>query len=149
METCSGIVCQECDIHLEMRPIYPASVCATFQQAKTPCGKMEGKIIVKNPSGTSKAWDHFGFYKIGNQILKDKAVCKICRQECKYTGGTSNLNQHLLKHHSEIFRSMPSSSGVKKSIQSQITSMMKKPIVKISSAAHSCVYRIYCRIYFW
>lgn len=70
---------------------------------------MEGKIIVKNPNGTSKAWDHFGFYKVGDQVLKDKAVCKICKQECKYTGGTTNLNQHLYKHHSELFSAGSSS----------------------------------------
>ena len=96
---------------------------------------MEDKIIVKNANGTSKAWDHFGFYKVENQIFKDKAICKICKQECKYTGGTTNLNQHLLTHHSEIFNTMPS-SGVKKSIQAKVTSMMKKPIVEMSSASY-------------
>ena len=78
----------------------------------------------------------FGFYKVGNQIFKDKAICNICKQECKITGGTTNLNQHLLTHHNQIFNTMPS-SGVKKSIQAKVTSMIKKPIVKMSSASYS------------
>ena len=74
------------------------------------------KIIVKNPSGTSKAWDHFGFYKVEGKILKEKAVCKICHQECKYTGGTTNLNTHLQKHHSELFQTNGGAEAPKKSI---------------------------------
>ena len=93
---------------------------------------MEGKVIVKNPGGSSKAWDHFGFYKVGDKVMKEKAVCRICHQECKYTGGTTNLNQHLQKHHSELFKV----SGVvpaRRSMQTQITSLMKQPIVKLPS----------------
>ena len=75
---------------------------------------MEGKIIVKNPGVTSQAWDHFGFYKIGNQVLKDKAVCKICFQECKYIGGTTDLNQHLMKHHSELIQGSGVTQGSRK-----------------------------------
>lgn len=92
------------------------------------------KIIVKNTSGSSKAWDHFGFYKVGNTVLKDKAVCRICKQECKYTGGTTNLNQHLHKYHSDLFNTNPCAS--KQPMQTQITSMMKQPVVKISQRAH-------------
>ena len=92
---------------------------------------MEGKIIIKNPNGTSKVWDHFGFYKVGTKLLKEKAVCKIFNQECKYTGGTTNLNQHLHSHHGDLFQS--STPGTRKTIQSQITAMMKQPIVKLSA----------------
>ena len=97
---------------------------------------MEGKILVKNPHGSSKVWKHFGFYKDGNKVLKDFAVCFVCKQECKYSGGTTNLNQHLEKHHSELCQVSASTSG-SKTIQSQITSMMKQPVVKVSAAAHS------------
>ena len=92
---------------------------------------MEGKIIVKNPNGTSKVWDHFGFYKVGTKLLKYKAVCKIFNQECKYTGGTTNLNQHLHSHHGDLFQSTTPST--RKTIQSQITAIMKQPIVKLSA----------------
>ena len=97
---------------------------------------MEGKVLVKNPHGSSKVWKHFGFYKAGNTILKDFAVCFVCKQQCKYSGGTTNLNQHLEKHHRELCQASTSTSG-SKSIQSQITSMMKQPVIKFTAAAQS------------
>ena len=75
---------------------------------------MKGKIVVSNPNGTSKVWDHFGFYRMGTKLLKDNAVCKICNQECKYTGGTTNLNQRLHKHHSDLFKN--TATGSRKNI---------------------------------
>ena len=50
---------------------------------------MEGKVLVKNPNGASNSWKHFGFWKIGNKVCKDLAVCFHCKQECKYSGSTS------------------------------------------------------------
>ena len=82
---------------------------------------MEGKVLVKNPNGASNAWKYFGFWKIGTKVCKDFAVCFECKQECKYSGSTSNLNEHLKRHHTET---MPLPG--KKSIQSQITTMMKQ-----------------------
>ena len=61
------------------------------------------------------------FWKIGTKVCKDFAVCFECKQECKYSGSTSNLNEHLKRHHTET---MPLPG--KKSIQSQITTMMKQ-----------------------
>ena len=92
------------------------------------------EVVVKNPSGSSSAWDHFGFHKVDNTILKDKAVCRKCSQECKYTGGTTNLNQHLHKYHSDLFN--PIAAASKKPIQTQFTSMMKQPVIKISQQTH-------------
>jgi hypothetical protein len=45
-------------------------------------------------------WKYFGFWKIIKQdapseIMKDKAVCKLCKAEYKYSGNTTNLSQHL------------------------------------------------------
>lgn len=44
---------------------------------------------------TSKVWKYFGF------SIKDesKVVCKTCSAELKYSGGTTNLNVHLRRHH--------------------------------------------------
>ena len=49
-------------------------------------------------------WKYFGFWKIIKQdapseIMKDKAVCKLCKAEYKYSGNTTNLSQHLSKVH--------------------------------------------------
>lgn len=92
--------------------------------------------MVKNPHGFSKVWNHFGFYKIETKISKDFAVCFVCKQECKYSGGTSNLSNHLETHHSELCQSSASSSGTK-TIQSKITSMMKQPTLKLPPATQS------------
>lgn len=70
----------------------------------------------------------FQFYRINNQIVKEKAVCRICNQEYKYTGGTTNLNHHLQKYHKEIFENMKRKTEVKKTVQSQLTSLMRQPI---------------------
>ena len=95
---------------------------------------MEGKVLVKNPHGSSKVWKHFGFYKAGNKVIKEFGVCFVCKQEYKYSGGTTNLSQHLEKHHSELCSA--STSGTQ-TIQSQITSLMKQPVLKVSTATHS------------
>ena len=97
------------------------------------------KILVNNPkAASSQVWKYFGFYKINNMILKDKAVCKICNLEYKYTGCTINLNQHLQKHHSDVMGVSPSHTGQSKG-QSQITSMLKMPAQKMAfgSAKHT------------
>ena len=95
---------------------------------------MEGKILIKNPHGSSRVWKHFGFYKTGNKVLKDFAVCFVCKQECKYSGGTTNLNQHLEKYHSELCSAAASGS---KPIQTQITALMKRPVMKLTTATQS------------
>ena len=101
----------------------------SFSLSSLNSTSMEGKILVKNPHGFSKVWKHFGFYKAGNKVLKDFAVCFVCKQECKYSGGTTNLSQHIEKHHSEFCGS--------KSIQSEITSLMKQPVVKLKTSTQS------------
>ena len=44
---------------------------------------------------TSKVWKHFGFSLTDD----NKAVCKLCFAEVKYSGGTTNLSVHLKRHH--------------------------------------------------
>ena len=104
---------------------------------------MEGKVLVKNPNGASNAWKYFSFWKIGTKVCKDCAVCFECKQECKYSGSTSNLNEHLKMHHT---KAMPLPG--KKSIQSQIPTMMNQPIVKLTPASKSlyneCVAEYIC-----
>ena len=49
----------------------------SFSLSSLNSTSMEGKILVKNPHGSSKVWKHFGFYKAGNKVLKDFAVCFV------------------------------------------------------------------------
>lgn len=118
----------------------------SFSLSSLNSTSMEGKILVKNPHGSSKVWKHFGFYKAGNKVLKDFVVCFVCKQECKYSGGTTNLSQHIEKHHSELCQSSASTSG-SKSIQSQITSLMKQPVVKLKHPLKACSLKVLLSIY--
>ena len=70
------------------------------------------------------------------KLWRTFAVCFVCKQEWKYSGGTTNLSQHIEKHHSELYQSSASTSG-SKSIQSQITSLMKQPVVKLKTFTQS------------
>lgn len=46
-------------------------------------------------------WTHFGFKDSENGDERDrtKTVCKICNKEVKYCGNTTNLRNHLKRHH--------------------------------------------------
>ena len=43
----------------------------------------------------SKVWAHFGFAKHNDKTV----ICKHCRAELKYVGGTTNMSTHLSRHH--------------------------------------------------
>ncbi|XP_060798149.1 E3 SUMO-protein ligase ZBED1-like isoform X2 [Neoarius graeffei] len=47
----------------------------------------------------SKVWKSFGFLKKGGKLDKSHAICRLCRATIKYTGSTTNLNNHLARRH--------------------------------------------------
>ena len=54
-------------------------------------------------SNASPVWKYFGFYEIDGEVDKSKAICKICKAEKPYSGGsTSNLNTHLVYYHADV-----------------------------------------------
>ena len=75
------------------------------------------------------------FGRLELKCAKTLLFALSAKQECRYSGSTLNLNEHLKRHHTEA---MPLSG--KKSIQSQITTMMKQPIVKLAPASKSLYY---------
>ena len=59
-------------------------------------------------SNASPVWAHFGFYEIDGKVDKTKAICKICKAEKPYSGGsTSNLNTHLAHYHPDVLGKKP------------------------------------------
>lgn len=48
-------------------------------------------------------WKFFGFKKneYSNELDKSKTICKICYMEVRYCGNTTNLRDHLTRHHPE------------------------------------------------
>lgn len=50
-------------------------------------------------------WNYFGFRNdkaMANELDKSKAICKICQTEVKYCGNTTNLRNHMQRHHGDI-----------------------------------------------
>ena len=50
-------------------------------------------------SGKAAVWKYFGFWKCGETVHKDKAVCRICNVEHVYTGNTTTLRNHMKAKH--------------------------------------------------
>lgn len=67
----------------------------------------------------AEVWRHFGFlHKVGcAEIDKTHAVCKMCRARIKYSGNTTNLRAHLVRHHEDL----PLASNAKRLNPSQLT----------------------------
>ncbi|XP_051973794.1 E3 SUMO-protein ligase ZBED1-like [Xyrauchen texanus] len=67
-------------------------------------------VALKTPE-TLKApiWHHFGFRtrNTENELDKSKAICKACQMEVKYCGNTTNLRNHMMRHHQDIILSKP------------------------------------------
>ena len=75
------------------------------------------KILVKNPNGSNNEWDYLTFYKFGNSILKNEAVCRMCNQECKCTERATNSNQNLQNQQSHLLvPGITSAAGRKKNL---------------------------------
>lgn len=57
--------------------------------------KMDENYEIVDFKGKSKVWEYFGFKKVQRkdgppEILKEKVICKVCKNGYKYTGGTTN-----------------------------------------------------------
>ncbi|XP_048020934.1 E3 SUMO-protein ligase ZBED1-like [Megalobrama amblycephala] len=59
---------------------------------------------LKTPETLKAAiWHHFGFRSNKeNELDKSKAICKACQMEVKYCGNTTNLRNHMMRHHQDI-----------------------------------------------
>ncbi len=54
-------------------------------------------------------WKHFRFRKHDYEGTADKniAICVICHADVKYCSNTTNLRNHLTRHHPEVLVSTP------------------------------------------
>nr|XP_055034732.1 E3 SUMO-protein ligase ZBED1-like isoform X2 [Misgurnus anguillicaudatus] len=61
-------------------------------------------VNLKTPETFKAAiWHHFGFRSNAeNELDKSKAICKACQMEVKYCGNTTNLRNHMMRHHQDI-----------------------------------------------
>uniref|UniRef100_A0A3P8QXP5 BED-type domain-containing protein n=1 Tax=Astatotilapia calliptera TaxID=8154 RepID=A0A3P8QXP5_ASTCA len=68
------------------------------------------KLLDYSPTKTivhllkADVWQHFGFKNCedSEEPDKSKAVCKMCKMEVKHCGNTTNLRNHLTRHHPDI-----------------------------------------------
>ncbi|KAL2079757.1 hypothetical protein ACEWY4_011180 [Coilia grayii] len=66
---------------------------------------MAEATLLKSPPGLkADVWQHFGFksYEDREELDKTKAICKLCQIEVKYSGNTTNLRNHLSRHHPDV-----------------------------------------------
>ena len=58
--------------------------------------------FVPNKSAKSNVWKNFGFYKDDKGVDKKRVVCKLCSNVFKYSGNTTNLNDHMQRKHKDV-----------------------------------------------
>ncbi|XP_077375916.1 E3 SUMO-protein ligase ZBED1-like [Festucalex cinctus] len=70
----------------------------------------DSERTIFNASGkqTSHVWSIFGFYKRGGKLDKSYAICKLCRAALKYTGSTTNLDNHATRKHRDEYGELKS-----------------------------------------
>lgn len=61
------------------------------------------KIFNASVRQKSKVWTVFGFYKTDGKLDRSHAICKLCRASLRYTGSTTDLDQHARRKHSQEY----------------------------------------------
>lgn len=72
----------------------------------------ESAASLKTPPGLkADVWEHFGFksYEDKDELDRTNAVCKLCRRDVPYSGNTTNLRNHIARHHGDLAK--PASSS--------------------------------------
>lgn len=68
---------------------------------------------LKSPPGLkADVWHHFGFkrFEDRDELDRTNAVCKLCRLEVKHSGNTTNLCNHLSRHHADTISAKPAAN---------------------------------------
>ena len=69
--------------------------------------------FVDNKQAKSPVWKYFGVKVVDGKQAKGTAVCKTCLAEIKTGGGTSNLLNHLKRHHAMLHSECTRPTGEK------------------------------------
>ncbi len=105
--------------------------------------EMVEKKVVKPPSTyKSKVEEHFGFFYIDGikTIDKQHVACQTCQAQLKYTGNTTNMHSHIVRHHPELPETQ-ASSNVRKSNQPTLATVFCPPWVRLHSVVESNSFR--------
>ena len=87
----------------------------------------------------SQVWKHFGFYAVEGdgplKLDKEYTICKICETAIKFTGGTTNQQNHIDKKHGTF---AAPKSGLNMLKQSTLTEM-RDAQTKLSFHSHKAM----------
>ena len=121
------------DIKISSYPMIPPPPCLTVFipvsllhnfLLKTMAEKRGRKIHDCPGKAKSQVWKHFGFYAVEGdgplKLDKDYTICKICETAIKFTGGTTNQQNHIDKKHGTF---AAPKSGLNMLKQSTLTEM--------------------------
>ena len=74
----------------------PLEIQAQIEQQQ----RSSNELLVYPKNFKSKVWKYFGFKPDPtNGIDMTYAICRVCGQNVKYTGNTTNASSHLINHH--------------------------------------------------
>ena len=88
--------------------------------------------LIENERAKSKIWAEFNLKKRKStgKIEDGIAVCKKCKMDIRYSGGTTNLNTHLTRHHKINLQQGASKSGT--SLTAATVSTVEQPTIMSS-----------------
>ncbi|XP_034050992.1 zinc finger BED domain-containing protein 1-like [Thalassophryne amazonica] len=86
---------------------------------------------LKSPPGMkADVWQYFGFkrYEDKDELDRTKAVCKLCQIEVKYSGNTTNLRNHLSRHHADTAKPVANQTALEKAFGVKFPSNSKRAL---------------------
>lgn len=96
-----------------------------------------------HPHSNQEVWWHFGFPKTKNDsgevVDKTKTVCKHCKKTFTYINSTTNMMQHINRHHSEKLQSQPSVCKTPLIGQTTLTGGFAAPLAPTSARAAAII----------
>ena len=62
-------------------------------------------LIIPNPTAKREVWEHFGYpgNENGSIATKSRVICRLCKRDMPYKNNTTNLYDHLDRHHKEVY----------------------------------------------
>ena len=109
------------NMYLTAYTAYSTNKCAQKWQKRK-----EEFVIVPNKKAKSSIWEliYLKWNKETQKAVENVAICRLCDQIVRYSGGTSNLTSHINRHHP---------SALKKKLKTEETPTSSHTIMPFSS----------------
>ena len=88
--------------------------CVIFDTLDNPQAQAGHNSLLHIPEGLnivnfwgnakSAVWKYFGFLADDSGVIieRNRAVCRVCRCAIRFSGNTTNLGNHMHKHHPDL-----------------------------------------------